>query len=137
MVTGGSPVTTETRLMLIDGNALVHRAYHALPPLSTSSGEPTHATFGFASMVLKAIDAIHPTNIIMAMDRPVPTFRHEAFAEYKATRPPTPSDLRVQFGRVREVARTMNIPVYERDGFEADDLLGTLAAQAEQRGIPT
>src|SRR5579875_2613631 len=102
-------MTSDMRLMLIDGNALVHRAYHALPPLSTSAGEPTNATFGFASMLLKAIETIQPTHIIMAMDRPVPTFRHQAYAEYKAQRPSTPSDLTVQFRRVREIARTMNI----------------------------
>jgi len=130
-------MTSDMRLMLIDGNALVHRAYHALPPLSTSAGEPTNATFGFASMLLKAIETIQPTHIIMAMDRPVPTFRHQAYAEYKAQRPSTPSDLTVQFRRVREIARTMNIPIYERDGFEADDLLGTLAGQAERRSVPT
>ncbi|GAC1470514.1 MAG: DNA polymerase I [Chloroflexota bacterium] len=126
-----------TRLLLIDGHALIHRAFHALPELSTSSGEMVNAVFGFSSMMLKAIDTEHPTHIIMAMDRPVATFRHIEFADYKATRPPTPKPLVSQFGRVREVAGAMNIPIYEHDGFEADDVLGTLSAQAKQQGIET
>lgn len=124
------------RLMLIDGHALMHRAYHALPPLSTSQGELTNAVFGFASMLLKAIDTIRPTHVIMAMDRPSPTFRHESYAGYKATRPRTPQELVGQFQRVREVAAAMNIAIYEMDGFEADDVLGTLARQAEEQGMP-
>lgn len=124
------------RLMLIDGHALVHRAFHALPPLSTSHGELTNAVFGFSSMLLKAIETIRPTHVIMAMDRPSPTFRHESFADYKATRPRTPQELTGQFQRVREVAEAMNISIYEMDGFEADDVLGTLARQAEEHGTP-
>src|SRR5205807_4806540 len=96
-------MTDEPRLMLIDGHSLVHRAYHALPPLSTSEGELTNAVFGFSSMLLKAIDTVRPTHVIMALDRPVPTFRHKAFPDYKATRPPTPHELVSQFRRVREV----------------------------------
>ncbi|MGH2444184.1 MAG: 5'-3' exonuclease, partial [Chloroflexota bacterium] len=130
-------MNTAPRLMLIDGHALVHRAFHALPDtLMTSSGELTNAVFGFASILLKEIEDLRPSHIIMAMDRPVPTFRHEAYAEYKATRAPTPRPLVSQFGRVRELARTMNIPIYEMDGFEADDVLGTLAAQAREQGMP-
>src|SRR5947209_11580368 len=124
-----------SRLMLLDGHSLVHRAFHALPPLSTSSGELTNAVFGFSSMLLKAIDTVKPTHIIMAMDRPVPTFRHLQFAGYKATRPRTPSELSGQFRRVREVAGALNIEIYEIDGFEADDVLGTLARQADDLGI--
>jgi DNA polymerase-1 len=124
------------RLMLIDGHALMHRAFHALPPLSTSHGELTNAVFGFSSMLLKAIETIRPTHVIMAMDRPSPTFRHESYAGYKATRPRTPQELVGQFQRVREVAEAMNIAIYEMDGFEADDVLGTLARQAEEQGMP-
>ena len=124
------------RLMLLDGHSLVHRGFHALPPLSTSEGELTNAVFGFSSMLLKAIDTVRPTHIIMAMDRPAPTFRHEAYAEYKATRPRAPQELISQFKRVREVADALNIPIYEIDGFEADDVLGTLSAQAEADHVP-
>lgn len=125
-------------LMLIDGHSLVHRAFHALPDdLMTTSGELTNAVLGFASILLKEIGELHPSHIILAMDRPVKTFRHEAFAGYKATRPPTPKQLVSQFGRVRELAEAMHIPIYEIDGFEADDVLGTLSRQAEERGLPT
>lgn len=129
-------MTNNAKLMLVDGHALVHRAYHALPPLTTSSGEVINAVFGFSSMLLKAIDTVAPTHIIMAFDRAAPTFRHESYAEYKATRPRTPESLASQFQRVREVAEAMNIPICERDGFEADDVLGTLSVQAERQRLP-
>src|SRR5438270_3108294 len=123
------------RLMLLDGHSLVHRAFHALPPLSTSEGELTNAVFGFSSMLLKAIELVQPTHIIMALDRPAPTFRHQAYADYKATRTRAPQELRDQFKRVREVAAALNVPIYELDGFEADDVLGTLSLQAENQGL--
>ena len=128
----------DTRLMLIDGHSLVHRAFHALPEdLTTQAGELTNAVFGFSQMLFKAVETTHPTHIIMALDRPVPTFRHQAYSEYKATRQATPRPLASQFDRVRQVADAMNIPIYERDGYEADDILGTLSAQAEREGIST
>lgn len=125
------------RLLLIDGHALIHRAFHALPELSTSSGELVNAVFGFSSMLLKALDTERPSHVIMAMDRPTATFRHREYAEYKATRPPTPKSLVSQFERVREVAAAMHISIYEQDGYEADDVLGTLALQARERNIET
>jgi DNA polymerase I len=125
------------KLMLIDGHALVHRAFHAIPELSTSSGELTNAVFGFTNIVLKEISELRPTHIVMALDRPGPTFRHQEFAGYKATRPPTPRPLVSQFERVRQVAEAMHIAIYEVDGFEADDVLGTLAVQAESQDIET
>lgn len=123
--------------MLLDGHALVHRAFHAVRDLTTSQGELINAVFGFSSMLLKAIDTIQPTHIILTLDRPARTFRHESFADYKAHRPPTPQPLVSQLKRVRQVADAMNIPIYELDGYEADDLLGTLSAQAERLGVPT
>lgn len=123
-------------LLLFDGHALVHRAYHALPPLSVSkTGEPTGAVYGFIRMLLKTIQDIQPTHWGIAFDRPTPTFRHQEFAEYKAHRPETPDDLRQQFGRVREIVKAFSIPTFELDGYEADDLLGTLARQAADQGI--
>ncbi len=125
------------KLMLIDGHALVHRAFHAIPELSTSSGELTNAVFGFTNIVLKEISELRPSHVVMALDRPGPTFRHQEYAGYKATRPPTPRPLVSQFERVRQVAEAMHIAIYEVDGFEADDVLGTLAVQAEGQGIET
>lgn len=131
-------MSDETRLMLIDGHSLIHRAFHALPEdLMTSSGELTNAVIGFANILFKEIEELSPTHIIMAFDRPSPTFRHEAYAGYKATRQRTPPTLASQFTRVRQLAGTLNIPIYELDGFEADDVLGTLSRQAEEQNIPT
>ncbi len=130
-------MNNDTRLLLVDGHALVHRAYHAIPTLSTASGELTNAVFGFSNILLKEINELKPTHVIMALDRPAPTFRHQEFADYKATRPRTAPELAGQFQRVREVAQAMNIVMHEHDGFEADDVLGTLAKQAEDQGIET
>ena len=124
--------------VLFDGNAIVHRAYHALPPLAvTRTGEPTGAVYGFASMVLKALAELKPTHYAIAFDYPAPTFRHREFAAYKAQRPPAPQELRNQFDRVRQLVAAFNIPSFELEGYEADDILGTLSHQAAAQGIDT
>ena len=125
------------RLMLLDGNGLIYRGYFALPPLSTSKGELVNAVFGFCSIVLRGIQDIRPDYVAVAFDLPGPTFRHERFAEYKATRTRMPDDLRDQFPKVREVVRALRLPVYELAGFEADDVIGTLTVEAEARGLDT
>ncbi len=125
-------------LVLFDGHALVHRAFHALPPLSVSrTGEPTGAVYGFVLMLLKVLQDLRPTHLAMAFDRPTPTFRHLEFVEYKAQRPKAPDDLVRQLGRVRDVVRAFNIPVFEMDGYEADDIIGTISRQATAQGIDT
>ena len=129
-------MSNQETLMLIDGHALAYRAYHALPPLTSPSGEPTNATLGFANMLLKAIEDYAPDYVVATFD-PARTFRHEEYAEYKATRAATPDDLRAQFGRIRQLTETLGIPVYVVDGFEADDLLGTLSLEASQQGLRT
>ena len=122
--------------MLIDGNALYHRSFHAFPDeISTSAGEPTNAVFGFARMILDVMRFIRPDYLAMTFDRPTPTFRHKAFGPYKAHRPPLPDALKAQWPRTREVVAAFNMPIYELDGFEADDLLGTLSLQAEQQQV--
>ncbi|MBV8087656.1 MAG: DNA polymerase I, partial [Chloroflexi bacterium] len=128
---------SQPQLMLIDGHALIYRAFHALPPLSTTKGELTNAVFGFTSMVLKAIQEIQPDCIACTFDRPKPTFRHEEYKEYKAQRPPMPSELRSQIERVREVVNILKLPVFEMDGYEADDVIGTLSKQASEQGVLT
>jgi len=115
------------RYMLIDGNALIHRGYHAIPSLSTKSGEPTNAIYGFVSILLRAIKDLKPTHIACSFDLAGPTFRHEEYAEYKGTRVKAADDLYEQIPRVKEVVTALNIPIYEVQGFEADDVLGTLA----------
>ncbi|MDH5695115.1 MAG: DNA polymerase I, partial [Dehalococcoidia bacterium] len=125
-------------LVLFDGNALIHRAYHALPPLTVSkTGETVGAVYGFALMLLKVIDELKPTHYAIAFDKAAPTFRHELFPEYKAQRPPTPDELVNQLGRVRQLVETFRIPIFELDGYEADDVLGTLSHQASQQDIDT
>ena len=125
------------RLMLLDGNGLIYRGYFALPPLTTSRGELVNAVFGFCSIVLRGFQDIGPDYVAVAFDLPGPTFRHERFAEYKATRQRMPDDLRDQFPKVREVVKALRIPVYEFAGYEADDVIGTLTVEAERRGLDT
>lgn len=126
-------------LILIDGHALVHRAFHAFrDPLNVrASGEEVTAVYGFLNTLLRTISEWSPTHCIVTFDVSAPTFRHKAFAAYKAHRPPTPPELRGQFGRVRQVVESFKIPILELEGFEADDILGTLAMQAEEREIET
>jgi DNA polymerase-1 len=126
------------RLVLFDGNALIHRAFHALPPLTVrKTGEMVGAVYGFALMLLKVINELKPTHYAIAFDMKGPTFRHELFDQYKAQRPPTPDELVGQLGRVRELVKAFNIPIFELEGYEADDLLGTLSQQASQKDIDT
>ena len=130
--------STRKTLVLIDGHAMIHRAFHALPEtLTTKSGEVVNATFGFTNILLKALGDIKPDYIAVTFDRPTPTFRHEQFTQYKAHRPALPDNMRPQFGRIREVVEAFGIPIYEKDGFEADDVLGTLSVQATQQGVDT
>ncbi len=126
------------KLLLIDGNALVHRAYHAMPPLTVKkSGEPIQAVYGFTSMFLKILNDLKPDYFAVAFDRKAPTFRKEMFADYKANRPPTPDDLICQLARARQLAEAFNMPVFEMDGYEADDIIGTLSKQAADERIET
>jgi DNA polymerase-1 len=124
--------------LIFDGNALVHRAFHALPPLTASkTGEPTGAVYGLARMLFKTLDDFKPNYWAIAFDRPTPTFRHIQFEAYKAQRPKTPDELRSQLQRARHLVKALNMPAFEIDGYEADDVLGTLAHQATLEGIET
>ena len=130
---GSAPV-----LVLIDGHALFHRSFHAFPDqMSTVTGEPTNAVFGFARMLLDVLRILKPDYMAVTFDRPTPTFRHKSFTAYKAHRPSLPDSMRAQFPRVREIVAAFNMPIYELDGYEADDLLGTLSLQAEQQHVKT
>ncbi len=125
-------------LVLFDGNALIHRAFHALPPLTISkTGEMVSAIYGFALMLLKVINDLKPTHCAIAFDMKAPTFRHKLFEEYKAQRPKAPEELVNQFERVRELVKAFRIPIFELEGYEADDILGTLSRQAAEQGIET
>ncbi len=125
-------------LLLFDGNALVHRAFHALPPLTQpKTGEMVNAVYGFANTLLKVLAELKPTHWAVAFDRPTPTFRHEMFREYKAQRPAMPDELKGQIKRVHQLVGAFHIPIFEIDGFEADDVLGTLSRQASEQSIET
>lgn len=128
-------------LVLFDGNAIVHRAYHAFEKTRTltvsKTGETVSAVYGFALMLLKAINELKPTHYAIAFDMKAPTFRHKLFDQYKAQRPPTPDELVNQLGRVRELVEAFNIPIFELEDYEADDILGTLSRQASEQGIDT
>jgi len=126
------------KFVLIDSHAIIHRAYHALPPLTTPAGEPIQAAFGFTTMLLRIAQELKPDYIAAAFDLPGPTFRHTAYARYKAQRPKAPSDLTSQFARVREVVAAFGIPIFEYAGYEADDMIGTIAKKMEkQKGVET
>ena len=123
-------------LLLFDGNSIVHRAFHALPPLTVSkTGEMVNAVYGFVNTLLKVTGEFKPTYWACAFDRPSPTFRHKEFKEYKAQRPQIPEELKRQIKLVHRVVESLRIPIFEIDGFEADDVLGTLARKANEQGI--
>jgi DNA polymerase I len=123
------------RLMLIDGNSLTYRAFFALPTdMATAGGQVTNAVFGFTSMLVNLIKDHHPDQVIATFDRPEPTFRHEMISDYKAGRKETPDILRQQMGLVRQLVETLKIPLVEIVGYEADDVIATLATEAERRG---
>ena len=121
--------------MLIDGNSLTYRAFFALPTdLTTASGQVTNAVYGFTSMLINLVRDQQPDQVIVAFDRPEPTFRHQALDTYKANRSEAPDILRQQMGLVRQVVDALALPVVERAGFEADDLIATLAAEGRDQG---
>ncbi|HEV8534411.1 MAG TPA: DNA polymerase I [Candidatus Limnocylindria bacterium] len=125
------------RLVLIDSNSLIYRAFFAVPPLTTTKGELANATFGFASILLKSLEQTTPQHIAAAFDLPVPTFRHERDAAYKATRRPMPDELRPQFERVKQLLDAFGVPMYSLPGYEADDVIGALSRQAEAKDLET
>ncbi|MDR7483703.1 MAG: DNA polymerase I [Armatimonadota bacterium] len=123
------------KLVLLDSNGLIYRAFYALPYLTTSDGRPTNAVYGFTTMLLKVLDEEKPEFIAAAFDRPGPTFRHEAFVAYKAHREAMPDDLRPQVALAKQVLEALRIPIFEAEGFEADDVIATIARQAAAAGL--
>jgi len=123
------------RLVLLDAHAIIHRAYHALPEFSTSKGEPTGGLYGVAAMLIKIIGELKPDYLAACYDLPKPTFRHEAYEEYKAGRAEAEEALVAQIVRSRDIFEAFNIPVYEKEGFEADDVLGTIAEQLKDKDV--
>ncbi len=122
---------TQKRLVLLDAHAIIHRAYHALPDFTGPAGQPTGALYGLSSMLIKIFTDLRPDYIVACYDLPKPTVRHEAYAEYKGTRGKSDDALVTQLQSSREVFKAFSIPVYEREGFEADDVLGTICKELE------
>ncbi len=123
------------KFLLLDGNSLAYRAFFALPTdMATASGQVTNAVFGFTSMLVNLLKDHRPDGVAVAFDRPEPTFRHRVVETYKAGRSAAPDILRQQMGLVREIVETLRIPILEVPGYEADDVLATLAVRARERG---
>ncbi len=121
------------KLLIIDGNAIIHRSFHALPTtMKTKEGEVVNAVFGFASVLMKTIRDFHPEYVVLTFDKKGPTFRHKKFKEYKAHREKAPDELYMQIPRIKELVKAFKIPIYEMSGFEADDLIGTISDQVEK-----
>ncbi len=118
------------KLILIDGNALLHRAYHAYPPLSSPKGELINAVYGFSAMLLSVLDKLSPTHVAVAWDVHGATFRKQEFEDYKANRGPMDEELVGQIDRTKEVVQKLNIPQFGIEGYEADDIIGTLSRMA-------
>lgn len=126
------------KLLLIDGHSLLHRAYHAFPStLRTSQGEMVNAVYGFTRMLLSAIEELKPDYLVVAFDLPQPNFRHHLYVAYQHKRPVMDKELADQIDRVNQVVSTFGIPVLTAPGYEADDVIGTLAKQAEKKDLQT
>ena len=120
---------------VIDGNSLMHRAFHAVPPtMNAPDGRPTNAIFGFLNMFLKMIDAFNPDGVVVAFDKGKPRVRMEMLPQYKAQRPPMDPDLHVQFPMIKELLTALNVPILQSEGWEGDDILGTMARLGEEAG---
>ena len=120
---------------VIDGNSLMHRAFHAVPPtMNAPDGRPTNAIFGFLNMFLKMIDAFNPDGVVVAFDKGKPRVRMEMLPQYKAQRPPMDPDLHAQFPMIKELLAALNVPILQSEGWEGDDILGTMARLGEEAG---
>jgi len=123
------------RLIIIDSNSVIHRAFHALPPLTTKSGEMVNAVYGFLLVFFRAVKDFQPDFAAACFDFPAPTFRHKHYKDYKAKRPPTRPELSCQIPVIKELLKTFGVKIFEKEGFEADDLIGTIALLAEPETI--
>ena len=125
------------KLVIIDGNAIVHRAFHALPPMNREDGKPTNAVYGFFTMLLKLLNDLKPQFLIVCFDRPKPTFRKQMYVGYQAKRPKMSDDLVPQIDLLHKALEKAKIEHFEIDGYEADDIIGTVAKQSFEKGLRT
>jgi len=128
-------VDQKKRLIIIDSNSVIHRAYHALPLLTTKKGEIVNAVYGFLLVFFKAIKDFQPDFMVACFDLPGPTFRHKKFKEYKAKRPPAPEELYQQIPKVKKVLRGFNVRIFEKESYEADDIISTIAGLALRKQV--
>jgi DNA polymerase I len=127
----------EKKFVIIDGNSIANRAFYALPIMNNANGQHTNAAYGFTTMLLKVLDEQKPTHLLVAFDAGKIVFRHQNYAEYKGGRQKTPSELSEQFPYIKEILQSFDIATYELEGYEADDIIGTLTQQAEEQNLPT
>jgi DNA polymerase I len=123
---------TKEKLVLLDAHAIIHRAYHALPDFATSKGEPTGALYGLVAMILKIATDLQPDYLVACYDLPKPTYRHEVYEGYKAGRAKTDDELALQLEKSKQICDSLNIPIYSKEGFEADDMLGTIVEKMKK-----
>ena len=123
------------KFLIVDGNSILNRAYYGVRILTNKDGLPTNAIYGMVTMLSRQIEAVKPDYMAVAFDLKAPTFRHKMYADYKAGRKPMPDELRVQFPYAKDVCRALGFTVIEKEGYEADDILGTLSKKAEEKGI--
>ncbi|MBA7599006.1 DNA polymerase I [subsurface metagenome] len=123
------------RLIVIDSNSIIHRAFHALPPLTTKKGEVVGAVYGFLLVLFKALKEFQPDFVVAAFDVSGPTFRHEKYKDYKAKRPKAPEELYQQIPKVKEILKSLDVKIFEKQGFEADDIIGTIAKLAPKKQV--
>ncbi|MEL0027165.1 MAG: 5'-3' exonuclease H3TH domain-containing protein, partial [Perlucidibaca sp.] len=129
-------MTARPPLVLVDGSSYLYRAYHALPPLTTRTGQPTGAIKGVVNMLRSLLKQVRPSHVAVVFDAPGKTFRDDIFPEYKAHRPPMPDDMRAQIAPLHALVRALGLPLICEPGVEADDVIGTLACQAASEGWP-
>jgi DNA polymerase-1 len=129
------PEKMKEKLVLLDAHAIIHRAYHALPDFATSKGEPTGALYGLVAMVLKIAGDLKPDYLVACYDLPKPTYRHEVYEGYKAGRAKTDDELALQLEKSKQICEALNIPIYSKEGFEADDMLGTIVEKMRGKGL--
>jgi DNA polymerase-1 len=122
----------QKKLIIVDANSLIHRAFHALPPFKTKKGELVNAVYGFYSILLNILTRIRPDYIAICFDVKKKTFRHEVYKEYKAKRVKAPDELYAQFDRIKEILNTLEMPIFQKEGFEADDVIATVADKVEK-----
>ncbi|MCR4629563.1 MAG: DNA polymerase I, partial [Clostridium sp.] len=122
------------KILLIDGHSIMNRAFYGVPELTNSKGLHTNAVYGFLNIMLKVIEEEQADHLAVAFDLSAPTFRHKMFSEYKGTRKPMPEELREQIPVIKDVLKAMNIPILSMEGFEADDILGTVAKRMQAEG---